>query len=175
MLRRISVLKLTSCSRARSICMASRRLVTPYAGTRHASSYTLPLSVYDRADFVGRSCLLWQDGRRHYKNGRCAPNCPSSRFLPLSTPIMRFNLSTLTTVSAFLTSASAAPPGYGGGSTSSTVNTTTCNGKTYVYQELAGYGFIPSDATDKYGDTIGEWKRKSWERTHLTELSRWHW
>lgn len=37
----------------------------------------------------------------------------------------------------------------------SAVNTTTCNGKTYVYQELAGYGFIPSNARDKYGDTIG--------------------
>ena len=35
------------------------------------------------------------------------------------------------------------------------VNTTTCNGKTYVYEELAGYGFLPSNARDKYGDTLG--------------------
>ncbi|TKA65185.1 hypothetical protein B0A55_10750 [Friedmanniomyces simplex] len=35
------------------------------------------------------------------------------------------------------------------------VNTTTCNGETYAYQELAGYGYIASDARDKFGDTIG--------------------
>lgn len=35
------------------------------------------------------------------------------------------------------------------------VNTTICNGKTYVYRELAGYGYIPSNARDKYGDTLG--------------------
>ncbi|SMR50780.1 unnamed protein product [Zymoseptoria tritici ST99CH_1E4] len=37
----------------------------------------------------------------------------------------------------------------------SAVNTTTCNGQTYVYEELAGYGFIPGNARDKFGDTIG--------------------
>ncbi|KIW88630.1 uncharacterized protein Z519_10676 [Cladophialophora bantiana CBS 173.52] len=35
------------------------------------------------------------------------------------------------------------------------VNTTTCNGQTYVYQALAGYGFTPSDSRDKFGDTAG--------------------
>ena len=42
-------------------------------------------------------------------------------------------------------------------STNSTtsVNSTTCNGKSYVYQELAGYGFLESNAVDKYNDTIG--------------------
>jgi hypothetical protein len=35
------------------------------------------------------------------------------------------------------------------------VNQTTCAGTTYKYTGLAGYGFIPSSATDKYGDTIG--------------------
>lgn len=35
------------------------------------------------------------------------------------------------------------------------VNSTTCNGKSYSYNELAGYGLIPSDARDKFGDTIG--------------------
>lgn len=35
------------------------------------------------------------------------------------------------------------------------VSSTTCNGKTYVYQSLAGYGFTPSDARDKFGDTAG--------------------
>lgn len=35
------------------------------------------------------------------------------------------------------------------------VNSTTCNGKSYSYNELAGFGIIPSNATDKFGDTIG--------------------
>ena len=37
----------------------------------------------------------------------------------------------------------------------SVVNQTICNGEKYIYQELAGYGFLPSDARDKFGDTIG--------------------
>ncbi|KAI0163194.1 3-phytase [Pestalotiopsis sp. NC0098] len=54
---------------------------------------------------------------------------------------------------------------------SGAVNSTTCNGKTYVYQELAGYGFVPSDARDKYGDTLGglgsaiHIDQTSWRRT----------
>ncbi|KAK5937246.1 hypothetical protein PMZ80_010546 [Knufia obscura] len=35
------------------------------------------------------------------------------------------------------------------------VNTTTCNGKTYEYLSLAGYGFTPSNSRDKFGDTAG--------------------
>lgn len=35
------------------------------------------------------------------------------------------------------------------------VNQTLCNGKNYTYQELAGFGLIPSDARDQFGDTIG--------------------
>ncbi|EDN94299.1 hypothetical protein SS1G_10172 [Sclerotinia sclerotiorum 1980 UF-70] len=35
------------------------------------------------------------------------------------------------------------------------VNQTTCNGNTYTYQELGGYGFIPGTTRDKFGDTIG--------------------
>jgi hypothetical protein len=35
------------------------------------------------------------------------------------------------------------------------VNQTTCNDKTYTYQELAGYGLISGNARDEYGDTIG--------------------
>ena len=38
---------------------------------------------------------------------------------------------------------------------SSAVNQTTCNSNTYTYEELAGYGSIPSNARDKFGDTIG--------------------
>lgn len=35
------------------------------------------------------------------------------------------------------------------------VNTTTCNTQTYTYTSLAGFGKLPSDIRDKYGDTIG--------------------
>lgn len=34
------------------------------------------------------------------------------------------------------------------------VFSTTCNGKAYTYNELAGYGFVPSNARDKFGDSI---------------------
>ena len=30
-----------------------------------------------------------------------------------------------------------------------------CNGRSYAYNALAGYGFLPSDTRDKYGDTLG--------------------
>ncbi|PSR82285.1 esterase-like activity of phytase-domain-containing protein [Coniella lustricola] len=39
--------------------------------------------------------------------------------------------------------------------TTSAINTTTCNGLFYAYTELAGYGYIPSNARDKFGDTVG--------------------
>ncbi|KAJ9630501.1 hypothetical protein H2203_001023 [Taxawa tesnikishii (nom. ined.)] len=51
--------------------------------------------------------------------------------------------------SCLFNSATAAP------ASSSVVNQTTCNGQQYIYRELAGYGFIPSNARDKYGDTLG--------------------
>jgi hypothetical protein len=38
---------------------------------------------------------------------------------------------------------------------STPVNVTTCNGKKYVYEELAGYGKLPGSFRDKYGDTLG--------------------
>lgn len=51
------------------------------------------------------------------------------------------------------------------------VKQTTCGKHTYQYHGLSGYGTIPSDAVDKYGDTLGglgsavaieqsSWKRK---------------
>lgn len=51
------------------------------------------------------------------------------------------------------------------------VNSVTCVGRTYTYERLAGYGLIPSDARDKYGDTIGGIgsaiviDRQSWKKT----------
>ncbi|KAL1591907.1 hypothetical protein SLS60_011499 [Paraconiothyrium brasiliense] len=52
------------------------------------------------------------------------------------------------------------------------VNETDCNGSKYIYEELAGWGTLPSDARDRFGDTIGgigsaialdkkSWKKKS--------------
>jgi hypothetical protein len=38
---------------------------------------------------------------------------------------------------------------------SSFVNQTTCAGNQYTYEELAGYGVLPSNARDKFGDTLG--------------------
>ena len=51
------------------------------------------------------------------------------------------------------------------------VATTTCNGKTYIYEEMAGYGFLPSNARDKKGDTLGGFgssiaiDKSSWKKT----------
>lgn len=45
--------------------------------------------------------------------------------------------------------------GSGSAATTSAVNTTTCNGRFYAYTELAGYGYVPGDARDRFGDTIG--------------------
>jgi hypothetical protein len=46
-------------------------------------------------------------------------------------------------------------PRQANGTTSGIVSSTTCNGKTYQYNQLAGYGYVPSDAYDSRGDTIG--------------------
>ena len=54
--------------------------------------------------------------------------------------------------------------------TAPVVNQTICDGKQYIYQSLAGYGFIPSNARDKFGDTIGgigssaAIDRRTWEK-----------
>ena len=51
------------------------------------------------------------------------------------------------------------------------VNQTTCDGKQFTYQSLAGYGFIPSNARDKYGDNLGgigssiALDRSSWKKS----------
>ncbi|KAI9847354.1 MAG: hypothetical protein M1837_002542 [Sclerophora amabilis] len=50
------------------------------------------------------------------------------------------------------------------------VNQTTCNGKTYKYRELAGYGFVGANDRDKFGDTLGglgssiAFDRSSWRK-----------
>lgn len=50
------------------------------------------------------------------------------------------------------------------------VSQVDCNGKTYQYEELAGYGVVPSNARDKAGDTLGGFgssivlDEKSWKK-----------
>jgi hypothetical protein len=50
-----------------------------------------------------------------------------------------------------LASVAASPTGHA----ASPVNKTDCNGHSYVYEALAGWGTLPSDARDRFGDTIG--------------------
>lgn len=55
--------------------------------------------------------------------------------------------------------------------TQSIVSQTKCNNKKYVYRNLAGYGYLPSDFRDKFGDTLGgigssiALDRKAWKKT----------
>lgn len=72
-------------------------------------------------------------------------------------------LSFLTTVLPFV--AAAAVQG------KHVVNQTTCGDNRYQYNGLAGYGYVPSNATDKYGDTLGGYgssiaiDQSSWKKT----------
>ncbi|KAI5460795.1 outer membrane autotransporter [Mariannaea sp. PMI_226] len=50
-----------------------------------------------------------------------------------------------------LTGSAAAAPST---TSQNAVFSTSCKGKSYTYNELAGYGVVPSAARDKYGDTI---------------------
>ena len=53
------------------------------------------------------------------------------------------------------------------------VNQTTCDGRTFTYERLAGYGFVSSNARDKFGDTLGGYgssiaiDRKTWKKTSV--------
>ncbi|KAF7561925.1 hypothetical protein G7046_g2210 [Stylonectria norvegica] len=61
-------------------------------------------------------------------------------------------VSSLVALTAAVSAAVATPPNYS--QNTPAVSSTTCNGKSYTYNELAGYGFVPSAARDKFGDTI---------------------
>ncbi|KAI1333965.1 esterase-like activity of phytase-domain-containing protein [Xylariaceae sp. FL0016] len=56
---------------------------------------------------------------------------------------------------ALAASAYATPLSHQINATASGVNSTSCNGRQYVYEELAGYGYVVSNAVDKFGDTLG--------------------
>ncbi|KAF2404750.1 outer membrane autotransporter [Trichodelitschia bisporula] len=58
-------------------------------------------------------------------------------------------------VAAFSVSFSNAVPTQPNETVSKPAFETTCGGKNYVYDGLAGYGFVPPSNVDKYGDTIG--------------------
>lgn len=52
------------------------------------------------------------------------------------------------------------------------VSETKCNGRTYTYEGLAGYGFTPSDFRDKFGETLAgpssvAFDAGAWEMTAL--------
>jgi hypothetical protein len=77
----------------------------------------------------------------------------------------------LKTLPLIVVSADAAP-GCSAHYNSTVVNTTTCGGITYTYTGLEGYGFVESNARDKYGDTLaglgssaalekGSWHKKN--------------
>jgi len=56
------------------------------------------------------------------------------------------------------------------GNATAPVSQTTCNGRKYTYDALAGYGFLPSDSRDKFGDTLGgvsslALEASSWKKT----------
>lgn len=77
--------------------------------------------------------------------------------------ILRFLVLSLLPFSAY-----ALPAGQD--SVAAAAATTTCAGKTFTYQELAGYGFVPSEFRDKFGDTVSfgsgiAIERPSWKKT----------
>ncbi|KAH8197282.1 hypothetical protein TruAng_008565 [Truncatella angustata] len=78
--------------------------------------------------------------------------------------LLSITLATAAAASSFLTHRAT-------NTTAGGVNSTTCNGKTYVYEELAAYGLVVSDAVDKFGDTLGGLgsaiylDKKSWRKS----------
>lgn len=55
--------------------------------------------------------------------------------------------------------------------TQAIVNQTTCAGTTFTYQSLAGYGFVASNFTDKYNDTVSIGSSIAVDRTSWKKLS----
>ena len=85
---------------------------------------------------------------------------------------MRSSIIWSTLLSALPLLVSSAPHPNTSPSQSSTkvVNQTTCDSKSFTYEQLAGYGFVASNAKDKYGDTLGGYgssvaiDRSSWKK-----------
>ena len=69
-------------------------------------------------------------------------------------------------LAAFTTALPSAPPH---SPPHNIVTQTTCNHKTYTYEGLSGFGFIPANFRDKFGDTLSAGssialERKSWKK-----------
>jgi hypothetical protein len=79
-------------------------------------------------------------------------------------------LAVLTALSGIVTAVPSKKPSKSPSPQTGIVNSTTCGGNNYIYQELAGYGFVASDARDKFGDTLGGFgssiaiDQKSWKK-----------
>ncbi|KAL4938004.1 hypothetical protein BDV06DRAFT_201899 [Aspergillus oleicola] len=73
--------------------------------------------------------------------------------------------------------AAISAPSHGAHHPSSIVNKTTCGGSTYAYTGLEGYGFVESNARDKYGDTLAGLgssaaiEKGSWRKTGNSSYS----
>ncbi|RDW86748.1 esterase-like/phytase family protein [Aspergillus mulundensis] len=80
----------------------------------------------------------------------------------------------LKTLPLIATSTAAVP---GRNAHPNSVNTTTCGGISYAYTDLEGYGFIKSNARDKYGDTLAglgssaALEKDSWRKNNSTSYS----
>lgn len=79
-------------------------------------------------------------------------------------------LTTWISVSYILPLVSCLPKSANRSESATPVNRTTCDGRTYSYDELAGYGFVPSDFRDETGDTSGgpssvAFDASSWKKT----------
>ncbi len=51
------------------------------------------------------------------------------------------------------------------------VNQTTCNGRTYTYEELAGFGTVPSNDRDEFGDTLNFGSGLALDRSQWKKLA----
>lgn len=84
------------------------------------------------------------------------------KLLSLAMPI--FLRAVVTALSVFTIVSTSAPT-----ESTAPVFQTDCNGQ-YTYNEVAGYGLVPSDFRDKFGDTAGGWgssvaiDKKSWKK-----------
>lgn len=86
-------------------------------------------------------------------------SCPEERTVNLVTLLRRrycyFSLTMVRLLSSFAVLTVAAYVAVATPVTrQSAVFSTSCNGKSYTYNELAGYGFVPSAARDKFGDSM---------------------
>lgn len=91
-------------------------------------------------------------------------------YLTLSPSLLLLTLSSFATAAPSFQKRTTPEP------TSGFVSQTICNSKTYTYRELAGFGFVPSNFRDKFGDTVSlgssiALERKSWRKKMRATLA----